>query len=448
MTLWQRIFQGVTAFWVETIINLVAGILGARLVFHYLPPADYGRLALFLSFYATGTMFLGFGLGSVFTTEIARARGTGKRGWARFLISRYLVLLLAAATLLLFLFAGIGGWRGEPLLWNIMGAYLWLTAPNRAAYVLLHGATRYRRLASQSITRNLSRLALLATLPRWWPGESLTGVALTYPLTELAAMMVSLALVRVIWPEMRGVSTVGYSYKDLLVIFQRQGLYATLSIPVKKIGDQLPVWLLKALAGDVELGIYAAAQRAYLLVFAFFRSLETTLFPLIAEQIEVDKERLRVALRQTQKYSFWLGVASALFGTLVAPRGIQVLAGEQYRPAISVFRLMLWLLVLYAFSQAHRPLFYALRQQKWLFATYVLSTTTYAVMLFGGIAIGGVTGAVGVLLVHGVLFATLRWLIVRRLDASLWIAPGSVLRLDDFDKRLWRKVIHHIRQRL
>jgi O-antigen/teichoic acid export membrane protein len=138
---------------------------------------------------------------------------------------------------------------------------------------------------------------------------------------------------------------------------------------------------------------------------------------------------------------------TASFGTLVAPWLIQVLGGEQYQPAISVFRLMLWLLVLYAFSQAHRPLFYALRQQKWLFATYVLSTITYALMLFGGIAIGGATGAVGVLLVHGVLFATLRWLIVRRLDASLWIPPSSVLKLDNFDRRLWDRMIHYIRQR-
>jgi O-antigen/teichoic acid export membrane protein len=445
MTLWQRILQGVTAFWVETIINLIAGVLGARLVFHYLQPADYGRLALFLSFYATGTICLGFGLGGVFTAEIARARGTGEGDWANFLISRYSALLLTTATLFLFLFVGIGVWRGE-LLWSIMGAYLWLTAPNNVAYTLFHSSTRYRRLAGQSITRSLSRLALLATLPWWWPGEPLVGVALTFPLMELAVLAVSLILARVVWPELCRVSTIGYSYKDMLTIFKRQGLYATLSIPVKKVGDQLPVWLLGAMAGDAELGIYAAAQRGYLLVFAFFRSLETTLFPLVAEQIKVDKERMHVALRQVQKYSFWLGLLAVATGNIAAPWIIRLIAGELYTGTIPVFRVILFLLMLYAFTQIHRPLFYALGQQKWLFLIYLMNLPAYALILWVGITLWGALGAAASWALDTIVIIGLRQLVLYRLALHVWIDPRSVLAIDPFDKRLWEILRQRVSQ--
>jgi O-antigen/teichoic acid export membrane protein len=436
MTLWHRIAQGTTAFSLGTGVNLVAGVLAAKFVFHYLSPAVYGQLALFLSFYATGTIFLSFGLGEVLTAEIARARGAGEQGWVKFLIGRYLVFLLTTATLLLGLFVGLGLWHGEPLLWSMMGVYLWLTAPNRAAYTLLHGTTRYRRLAGQSITRSLTRLGLLATLPWWWPGAPLLGVTLTYPLMELAVMLVSLLLARGIWVDLQGVSTTGYRYQDLLHLFYQQGMYATLSLPFKSIRDQLPVWLLKVLADDATVGIYAAAQRAYLLIFAFFRSLETTLFPLVAEQIEGAREQLRVGLRQAQKYSFWLGMATATIGTLTAPWIIGAIAGAQYQAAIQPFRLLLWLLVPYAFIQVQRPLLYALKQQKWLFFSYVFQDLLYALLLWYGIRWMGVTGAVWARLLTMAAVLTAGLCVLAHLSPQLWTSPLSVFKIDTFDHKL------------
>jgi O-antigen/teichoic acid export membrane protein len=438
MTLWKRILQGMTAFSLDTIVTMVASVLGARLVFHYLPPAVYGQLALFLSLYATGTIFLSFGLGAVFTAEIARARGAGERGRAKFLFSRYLAFLLATGTLLLFVFIAIGIGRKELLLWGIMGGYLWLTAPNNAAHTLFHSATRYRRLAGQSIIRSLSRLALLATLPWWWSGELLAGVALTYPLTELTVILGSLYLARRAWGQMKGASTAAYDYKDLLSLFTKKGVYVTLSIPVRKVAGQLPIWFLKALIGDTAVGIYGAAQKGFLLLYGFFGSLETTIFPLVSEQIERDKERLQIALRQMQKYTFWLGLLVAVIGGLVAHWLILIVAGEEYLAAAPLFRLWLWSLPIYAFSQSHRPLYYAIGQQKWLFAIYVGATLARALLLILGIRMLGTIGAVWGLLIKSILDVLVKSLILRRLSPELWVSPLSVFRIEAFDRRLWR----------
>lgn len=437
MSLWRRILQGMAAFSVDTAVSTLASVLSAALVFRYLDVSAYGRLTLALSFYAMATLFLNFGLGSVFTAEIARARGSGNLGWAKFLLASYLYLNAIMGCVVLLVFLVTGYQRRDPL-WIPMGFYLSTTALNSVVNVLFHSYTRYRRLAAQSIVQSLARLLLLAALPLWWQGEKLLGVAWTYPLMDVAALLVSAWLARRALHDLRGVLVEGYSLASLAGLFRRQGIYAALSVPVKRIADQLPVWFLKALVGDVGVGIYGASQKGFSLIYAFFGAMETTIFPLVSEQIEVDKERLRIALRQMQKYTFWLGLAVAVVGGLTAHWLILIIAGAKYLEAVPVFRLMLWQLVIYAFLQSQRPLFYALGQQKWLFVLYLFNTLLYGLMLPPAIAAFGVIGTVWSTLLYAALSAATRMLVLRRLDPQFLVDPRYVFRLDGFDRRLWK----------
>lgn len=443
MSLWSRILQGMTAFSLDTVVSNVAAVLGAALVFRYLDLPAYGRLTLALSLYAAATVFLNFGLGGVFTAEIARSRGSGDLARVKFLLSRYLYVNATTGVLLFAVFVGVGIQRGDPL-WLVIGTYLLTTALNGVANVLFHSYTCYRRLAAQSITRSLARLALLATLPLWWRADALVGVAWTYPLMDCAALLVSIRLARVAMRDLRGVQTTGYSFASLAALFRQQGIYATLSIPVKKVADQLPVWFLKALTGDAGVGIYGVAQKGFLLLYAFFSALETTIFPLASEQIEVDKERLQIALRQMQKYTFWLGLVTAVVGGLAAHWLILIVAGQEYLAAVPVFRLMLWLLVVYAFLQSQRPLLYALGQQKWLFSVYLVSSATYALLLWIGISSLGMIGAVWAMLINSGVFGGVRMFVLWRLEPQMLIDPRSIFRIEGFDRRLWQMTAKRI----
>jgi O-antigen/teichoic acid export membrane protein len=244
VSLWRRILQGMAAFSADTVISNLAALLSAALVFRYLDVSAYGQLTLALSFYASATVFLNFGLGDVFTAEIARARGSGRLDWTRFLLTRFLWLNVIMGCVVLIVFLAIGYQRHDPL-WAVMGFYLLTTALNGVASVLFHSYTRYRRLAAQSVVRSLSRLLLLATLPFWWRGENLLGVAWTYPLMDIAALLVSAWLTQRALYDLRDVRADGYSLASLAVLLRQQGIYATLSIPVKRVADQLPIWFLK-----------------------------------------------------------------------------------------------------------------------------------------------------------------------------------------------------------
>lgn len=439
MTLWRRILQGLIAFSINTVVGNLAVVLSAALVFRYLDVSAYGQLTLALSLYASATVFLDFGLGSVFTAEVARARGVKNLSWARFLLTRYLWLNAVTGCVTLGVFLVIGHQRRDPL-WTVMGFYLLTTALNRVASVLFHSYTRYRRLAAQSVARSFSRLMLLATLPLWWRGQTLLGVAWTYPLMDVAALLISAWLARMALRDLRAVQADSYSLASLAVLFRQQGVYTTLSIPVKKVAVQLPVWFLKALIGDVGVGIYGAAQKGFSLVYAFFSAPETTIFPLVSEQIEVDRERLQIALRQMQKYTFWLGLVVAVVGGLTAHWLIRIVAGEEYLAAVPVLRLMLWNLVIYAFLQSQRPLFYALGQQKWLFTLHVVITAAYALLLWIGVSALGAIGAVWALLIGSGVSAGVRVFVLWRLDPQMLINPRSVFKLEGFDRQLWQVV--------
>jgi O-antigen/teichoic acid export membrane protein len=438
VTLWRRILQGMTALSLDMVISNLAAVLGAALVFRYLNLPTYGQLTLMLSLYTAATIFLNFGLGDVFTAEIARSRGNGNLARVRFLLSRFLYLNVITGVLLFAVFVGMGVRYNDPL-WLAMGTYLLTTALNGVANVMFHSYTRYRRLAAQSIARSLFRLLLLAALPFWWRGEALVGVAWTYPLMDFAALLVSVWLARIVWRDLRGVRTDDYSLDSLAVLFRQQGVYAILIISVKKIAGQLPVWILKILTSDVEVGIFGAACQAQALIYAFFSTLETTIFPLVSEQIEADKERLGIALRQMQKFAFWLGLAAVTVGGLTAQWLVVIIAGDkEYLVVVPLFRLWLWRLPINAFSQSHRPLYYALGQQKWLLMIYVGSTLVRFLILIVGIEMLGVIGAVWALLADLTFTVVVRSLVLRRLSPELWVSPLSVFRIEAFDRRLWR----------
>lgn len=434
MSLWRRILQGMVAFSADTVISNLAAVLSAALVFRYLDVSTYGRLTLALSFYTSATVFLDFGLGNMFTAEIARARGAGKLDWARFLLTRYLWLNAIMGFVALIVFLAIG-YRRDPL-WTVMGTYLLTTALNEVLKVLFHSYTHYRHLATQSIVRSVSRLLLLMALPLWWRGELLVGVAWTYPWMDVCALLVSLWLARGALRDLQKVRAHGYSLASLAALFRQQGIYATLSIPVKRVADQLPVWFLKVLSGDVGVGIYGAAYKGFSLIYAFFNTLETTVFPLVSEQMEVDRERLQIALRQMQKYTFWLGLVTAIVGGLGAHWLILIVAGEEYLAAVPMFRLLLWHLVIYAFMQSQRPLFYALGQQRWLFILYLFNMLIYALVLFGTITVAGTIGAIWATLIYAVLSTITRMVVLQKLGSQV-LDPRSVFRIEGFDKRLW-----------
>lgn len=446
MTLWQRMLQGLTALLTSTGISMITGVVSASLTFRYLTPDEYGRLALFLTYFNTGTIFLTLGIEGIITSEVARARGEQKWGWIRKMVQLYAVLVLSMGLGLLLLFGIIGQFSDNRALWVVMGLYLLLTAPNRLLSILFHGTTRYRRMASLTVVRSVSRAGLLLLLPLWWTGDLLIGIALLYPILELLVLGTAVYLLRHAWQELaqEEAGAPSYTTQQVWDLLKDQGAYVVLSMPIKTLSEQLPVWFLRVLLGETAVGLFAAAFKTYNFIFTLFRSVETILFPLAAEQRTVAKEQLQVALRQAQKYTFWGSLLVIVGASLLAEFFLWAIAGEAYETAVPIFRILVWHLILFTFAQAQRPVLFANRELKWLFWTYVLGLLVGAVAYPVAITTVGILGAPIAYLLYIGSMVLARMIIIQRQLPDYFVHPATTFRIDPFDRLL----VANIKQRL
>jgi len=447
MSLIGKIGRGVAAFSIETVLSNLFQVFAVALVFRYLTPETYGQLALALTFHATGTIFLDFGLGPVFTAEIAKGRGEGSPERLKLYVWRYLCLEMVTGSALFIAYALIGLKQAGVfrILWPLMGFYILGTGLSNVAVTIFHSHTLYGYQAGQSIFRSAVRLLLLATFRLWWYGDALIGVALTFGLMELLTGLMSLAIAGKIVAPLRSVPLPTSSWPILWQMLKEQGLYSSLIIPVRRVQDQMPVWLITVLAGNAAAGAFAMAQGGFAIIFSFFRGVETALFPLVSERLSTDQRLLHDTMQQTTKYSFWFGLLALVGGWLFAPLFVRVIAGEAYAEAVPVFRVMLFYTLVYAFAQIQRPLFYAARQQRALFISYLVNIVEYAVLLVMGTLILGATGAaLSWVVSEGLIVCFRQWQLARR-DPQLAFKPGTLFVINEYDRQLWLRFVQLVR---
>jgi O-antigen/teichoic acid export membrane protein len=436
MSIWKQIVSGVAALSGSNLVGMVSGVAQASLTLRYLEVSDFGRLTLMLSFYSMAAHFLTEGMGRLVTAEVARERGAGETGRARFLFSRFQGLLIFSGSTVCLIFMGIGYQQGE-ILWFVMGAYLLLTAQNKGFRVLFNSHLRYGNLAAQEMIESLSRLLLLITLPWWNMGSVLTAVALTYPLMECFVLAFSLWAARPIFQSLREAPAQKVDLKKLLL---RQGVYVILGLHVLRFTYILPVWILKWLAGDSAVGIYGAARKGWSLVSSGFTPLRNVLFPLVSGQAQREPERIRVVLRQAQKYSFWATLALVLLLIPLAPTLISLLAGPGYEQAVPVFQWLAGSLILDSFTRTYPAIFYSVGAQRQFFSMRLLRIFTPLPLLFLGVWWNGVVGAAQFSVIHGTLFLWVNYQMINQVAPHLWVSPMTVFRLEDFDRKLFRLI--------
>jgi len=82
-------------------------------------------------------------------------------------------------------------------------------------------------------------------------------------------------------------------------------------------------------------------------------------------------------------------------------------------------------------------LFYAFKQQKWLFIVYTFNTVIYALVLLCAIAAADIVGAAWTTLFYAVLSASTQMVVLRKLASQTIVDPRSVFKIEGFDRRLW-----------
>ncbi|MEM7333426.1 MAG: oligosaccharide flippase family protein [Chloroflexota bacterium] len=434
--IWRRIWEGISAYSGVTLVTTISNLLQAILTLRLLDLDEYGRITLLLSFFATARIFADLGAKSIITSEIAQAHGANDKARVKGLLriySRFVFFSLLGAALT---FVVIGFIRNE-ITFFILAAYAILFGINDGLQTVLLSHTEYRRSAGQQIVRSVGRLLLLAILFFIAPPSIFILVLLTHPAKELFTLVFSLRWCRPILSQYQSIKA---SSVDFWLLFKEQGVFTILTYPIRRVIGELPVWLLSGMIGETVVGIYGAAQKAFALIHALFRNIETVLTPMLPNQLSQNPERVKIAIGQSQKYTFWLSIVTLIFCLPTAPFIISILGGEEYLGVIRPFQWLLFSLLFTPFIQSDRPVLYALRQQKWLFVIRLAKLITFAPTLVFFISQNGALGAIQALLLDGTLHLFVRSAILYRVAPHLWVSPLSIFQIDQFDLQLWARV--------
>lgn len=406
------------------------------IILRVLEVEEYGRITLLLSFFNMAKVFFDLGAKAIFTSEIAQAVGASNPALAKGLVKTYgWFVIITTATATLF-FLGVGWFRND-VAFYILAAYTLVFGLNNGFNTLFLSYTRFRRSAGQQVVRSLSRLAVLSLLLWLTVPSAFLFVLLTLPVMELVTLLLSARWSRPILANLRKHEE---ARVDFWLLFKQQGVYTVLLYPVKQVISELPIWLLNLLVGETAVGIFGVARKAYNLIYAFFSNVEIILTPMLPTQLASDVERLKIAIRQSQKYTFWLAAGVILLVFPLAPFVILLIGGEDYASVTTPLRWMLFVLLLTPFLQSDRPLLFALRQQKWLLLIRLLKLLTFTPLLTYLILRNGAVGAVQAMVIDGAFQLFVRWIIMYRLAPDLWVSPFTIFTIDSFDLKLWQRI--------
>lgn len=139
-------------------------------------------------------------------------------------------------------------------------------------------------------------------------------------------------------------------------------------------------WLVKAFVGTEAVALYALAANMATLLKDFFPLANVSL---VAWEVG-NPERLKTIFTRGAKYSFWAGIAFALFCLAAVPLAIWLVL-PKYLPAIPLFLALLISFPFHGISRLEYSLLTALREQKVLtarlLAELAISTVTLILLL-------------------------------------------------------------------
>lgn len=304
-------------------------VLSAAVLIRHLGSSGFGRYVTVMSLVTIVGSVTEAGMTNLGVREYA-TRSEGRDQFMRVLLGLRLALT-AVGVLVAVGFAVIAGYGGDLVAGTALAGTGLFFGVMQATYTvplsthLLMGRVSALELAKQVLTV-IFIVALVAA------GAGLVPL-LAVPLPVALALAAATAwMVRHRMPLVPGADA--REWGRLL----RMTASFALATAVGTIYIYVAVVLLSLVSTDAEIGQFGAAFRVFIVLAAVPGLLVTTAFPLLARAARDDRERLRYALQRLFETSLVLGTAFALATVIGAPVAIDIVAGEEFEPAVNVLR--------------------------------------------------------------------------------------------------------------
>jgi O-antigen/teichoic acid export membrane protein len=304
-------------------------VLSAALLIRHLGTSDFGRYVTIVSLVTIVGAVTEAGMTNLGVREYA-TRAEGRDELMRVLLGLRLILT-AAGVAAAIAFAALAGYGEELVIGTALAGAGLFFAVLQATYTvplstyLLVGRVSALELAKQALTV-IFIVALVAA------GAGVLPL-LAVPLPVGLALAVATAwMVRHKMPLLPA-----FDARESARLLRVTASFA-LATAVGTVYIYLAVVLLSLVSSDAETGQFGAAFRVFIVLAAVPGLLVTTAFPLLARAARDDRERLGYALQRLFETSLVLGTAFALGTIIGAPVAIDIVAGDEFEPAVDVLR--------------------------------------------------------------------------------------------------------------
>lgn len=407
-------------------VDLVVAIALLRL----LGPEGNGQYALAVVIWLYVKTITDFGLGLLITRDVAREPGRAAELIGSTTIFRWGVLAIATLPVLTYFGAlslASSASKAAFIATILLMASIIPSSLAEAINSVLNGQERMELAAWVNIGISVTRAPLAVAL-----GASALGVA-GVALAALVTSTLSAAVFVIIWRRLELGRIRWWSGTASMLELAREGWPLLVNALLVSLFFRIDVFIIEAVDGATELGIYDASYKLINLLTIFPAYATLAVFPILAQRAHDDD-----AIQRAYHRTAYLLLILACLATVAAAAGsefaIRILAGQEYLPdAANLLRVLVLFAPLSFVNGAYQYVLIARGQQRKLVPAFVAAfsynvlANIIVIPMFGTMA-----AAVNTIVTEVVILAAL-----------VVISRESTVRVLDarFVKRAWKPLV-------
>jgi O-antigen/teichoic acid export membrane protein len=311
--------------------TVALGVVSAALMTRHLGVVDFGRYVTVFSIVTVAIGMSDIGMSNIGVREYSVREGAERDREMRNLLGLR-IALTSIAVVIAIGFSAVAGYPEVMVVGTLVASLGFvLGTVQQTLAVPLTAGLRLGWVASLDVLRQAGIALVVVGLVL--SGAGLLGF-LASPIPVAAVLLVGTAwLVRGSIPFLPAFNPRAWGQLLRLVV-----PYAAASA-VGAVYVNLVVVLTSLVASQQETGYFGAAFRVFGVLSAVPGLLVASAFPVLARAARDDRERLRYALQRLWDIGLLLGAGAAVLTAVGAPVAIDIVAGPDFEPSVSVLRI-------------------------------------------------------------------------------------------------------------
>jgi len=427
---------GEGTFWntAGSVLSKATTFLTVFIVLHSLTVYEYGVFQLTLTIFSVGGLFILSNLSDVVIADVGIEKDQRPQIARGILVGFFsaqmaLSVIVWGAVFFMGPFFANQFFSPETVPFVRAVSFFFLLAPARALFTIFFTVyLRFFELTLFGFLEEVFRLVLVFIGLVLLDGGVITllfAYVLAQACSVFAMLPVFIRAFRAISQRTEKVSIFG--------IIARHGKWALAVSYISNLNKSLRVWMIKLFLGTEVVGLYSVALSLYGHVKSLF-PLGTVVSPMIPQQLH-DPERLYHLLNKSLKY-LTVGFAALGLVALIAFPPIIVYLFPHYAPSMALYRLLLPALLFVGLSSLVTPVFYALKEQRSLFFSYIFRILLTLILLPAFVKLFGFYGLGIEFVITTAAFAFERYIVLQKKLPRFMLSLRDFVVFDPYDQMI------------